>query len=264
MAGDSFSVHRDPRFEIYGLGSQAVFDTYEQLNRTYRTFERYFGAPPPRLAVILATSGAKSDSAVDEVLRGRGLTPLRYARPRNAVLQERLGYEGYEGVLWPVGPSAARVLLAALAGPANGPATPVDTSAIATFPAWFRAAVMHIVGDASALPLDIAYIKEDRGSPWQVASLVTMVRATTADSAFDSSRRAPSDEIERKFAAQSSAFAQFLLEREGPDVLSRLAHGYAAHRSFDAIAADFKSAPESVAEVEERWLAWLAAQRPAY
>jgi hypothetical protein len=265
IAGDSFSVHRDPRFEIYGPRSQAVFDAYEQLNRTYRTFDRYFGAPMPRLAVILSLGNAsRADTALDVALRSRGLTPLRYARPRTAVMRERLGTEGYEGALWPVGPNAARILLAALASPATSPATPVDTAAIAAFPAWFRAAVMRVVGDASALPLDIAFTREKRSSRWQVDRLVVMERFTAADSTLHPSRRAAADAIDRQFAAQASAFAQFLLDREGPDILNRLAHGYAARRTFDAMAQEFKTVPQSVAEIEERWLAWLAAQHPAY
>lgn len=261
IASDSFSVHREPRFEIYGPGSQAVFDAYEQLNRTYRTFERYFGAPTPRLGVILSTNGAaKANIAVEAALRARGLTPLRYARPRRALRQERMGDRGYEGALWPVGPYAARVLLAAL----TAPDAPVDTSAIAAFPAWFRAAVMHVVGDASALPLDVAYTKENGGSRWRVESLVAFERTASADSTLDPSRLAASDDAVRRFAAQASAFAQFLLDREGPEVLSRLARGYAARRSFDAMALEFRVAPKSVADIEERWLAWLAAQRPAY
>lgn len=265
IAGDSFSVHRDPRFEIYGPGSQAVFDAYEQLNRTYRTFDRYFGAPSPRLAVILSVNGTlKVDTAVDAELRGRGLTPLRYERPRQAVLQQRMGDAGYEGALWPVGPFAARVLLAALAAPTTTRATPTDTTAIAAFPAWFRAAVMHVIADASSLPLDIAYTKENRSARWPVVSLVVMERPAAADSALDSYRRTIVNAGDRQFASQASAFAQFLLEREGPDVLSRLARGYAAKRTFDAMAGEFKVAPNTVAEIEERWLAWLNAQRPAY
>jgi hypothetical protein len=263
IAGDSFSVHRDPRFEIYGIGSQAVFDAYEQLNRTYRTFDRYFGAPAPRLAVVLSTSGMKADQELDSVLRGRGLTPLRYARPRNSVLMERLGEPGYEGSLWPVAPFAARVLLASLAGPSATASARVDTSAIAVFPAWFRAAVMHVVGDASSLPLDIAYVQESRGTRITVERLMGWVRATAADSALDSYRRVGANENDRLFASQSSAFAQFLLDREGQDILARLARGYAARRTFESMAAELRTGP-TVAEMDERWSAWLSAQRPAH
>jgi hypothetical protein len=263
IAGDSFSVYRDPRFEIYGIGSQSVFDAYEQLNRTYRTFDRYFGAPVPRLAVVLSTSGVRADQELDSLLRNRGLTPLRYARPKNSVLQERLGEPGYEGSLWPVAPYAARVLLVSTASPSTTPPARVDTTAIALFPAWFRAAIMHVIGDASSLPLDVAYTKESPGSRIPVERLMGWTRATAADSALDPYRRATATENDRMFAAQSSAFAQFLLDREGPDILLRLARGYAEKRSFASMAAELKTGP-TVAEMDERWLAWLTAQRPAY
>src|SRR5947207_1631703 len=54
VGGDSVNVHREPRFEVYGRNPETVYDGYEQLNRAYRAFERYFGAPAPRLAVVLS------------------------------------------------------------------------------------------------------------------------------------------------------------------------------------------------------------------
>lgn len=264
VAADSFNVHRDPRFEVYGPGTQSVFDAYEQLNRAYRAFDRYFGAPTPRLAVVLTEASARSDSTVDRALRARGLTILRYARPRRARMQERLGEAGYGGSFWPVGPVAARMLLASLVATVSAPETPLDTNTLTRFPAWYRSAVMGIVGDATSLPFAIAYAKENRGSRLSLDRLLAVERSPSADSTLDPTRRADADEHDRRLSAQASAFAQFLLDREGPDVLRQLGRGFAAGRTFEQVAADFKALPRNVPDIDERWLAWLAAQRIAY
>ena len=266
VAADSFNVHRDPRFEVYGPGSQAVFDAYEQLNRAYRAFDRYFGAPTPRLAVVLTEAGERSDSAVDRALRERGLAPLRYARPRRARMQERFGEAGYEGSLWPVGPAASRALLASLATTVSIPGTPAppDTGTLVRFPAWYRSAVMSVVGDATSLPLAVAYTRENRGSRLTLETMLAVDRPPSADSTLDPTRRVDGDDHDRRLSAQATAFLQFLLDREGSDVLRRLGRGFAAGRTFEQMAVDFKSLPHAVADIDERWLAWLAAQRVAY
>ena len=77
-------------------------------------------------------------------------------------------------------------------------------------------------------------------------------------------RSVDGDDHDRRLSAEASALAQFLLDREGPDVLRRLGRGFATGRTFEEVAADFKALPHTVADLDERWLAWLAAQRVAY
>lgn len=103
LAGDSLNVYRSPRFEVYGPNTEAVYDGYEQLNRAYRAFERYFGAPAPRLAVILsADSTIPLDAGTLRSFRDRGYRVLRYVRPRSYRSPTRYGALGYGGVIWPV------------------------------------------------------------------------------------------------------------------------------------------------------------------
>lgn len=258
VAADSFHVYRDPRFEVYGPGSQPVYDAYEQLNRVYRAFDRYFATPAPRLAVVLREEARRGDTLVDSALRSRGLVPLNYARSRHARMQERFGEAGYEGSLWPVGPLATRPLLASLAS------TPLDTAGLARFPAWFRAALMNIVGDAASLPNAIAYARENRGSRLALDRLLSVDRPTAADSSLDPTRRAEVDDHDRRLGAEACAFAQFLLDREGPDVLRRLALGFIQGQSFEQLAVGFRALPHTLPDIDDRWQAWLQAQRVAY
>jgi len=261
LAGDSFSVHRDPRFDIYGPGSRAVFDAYEQLNRTYRTFDRYFASPPPHLAVVLYPEASKPrDSAAVQALRDRGVPVLRFVRSFRTSQRERVGDDGYEGSHWPVGPAAVRLLLASI----GAPSASLDTAALARLPAWYRSAVMSIVGDGSALPTDVEYVKENRGSRLTLEQLVSTERSTSADSVLDPYRRDDASDRDRVFASQSSAFMQFLQEREGPGVLAALGNGFASGQTLAQQASRFRVLPQTMADMEERWLAWLVAQRPTW
>jgi hypothetical protein len=261
IAGDSFNVYRDPRFDVYGPGSRAVFDAYEQLNRAYRTFNRYFGTTPPRLSVVLYPETTKPrDSAAVAELRSRGETVLRFVRPMDASFRERTGEDGYSGSLWPVGPTAVRFLLASLATQAGMP----DTTTLARLPAWYRSAVMSIVGDGTALPQDVQYVKENRRDRLFVEQLVAVERATSADSVLDPFRRYDARDRDWAFAAQSSAFMQFILEREGPAAMAALGHGFLKGESFEQQASRFRVLPQKLADLEQRWSAWVEAQRTIY
>jgi hypothetical protein len=256
VGADSFHVHRDPRFEIYGPGSRPVFDAYEQLNRMYRSFDRYFGTPAQRLIVVLYPEGSKPrDSAAVQELRTRGVPVLRFVRPQRAAQRERIGEEGYAGSLWPVGPTATRLLLASFASPGG------DTASLAILPAWYRAAVMNIVGDGSTLATDVQFVKESRGNRQNLEALVTVLRPTTSDSTLDPYRRDDADYADRVFAAHSSALLQFIAEREGVAAVASLGRAFAQGETFLQAAAMFKTLPKTLPELDERWAAWLAVQK---
>jgi len=260
VAGDSFSVHRDPRFEVYGPGTQPVFDAYEQLKRTYRSYDRYFGGATPRLAVVLYPELGKPRESAEQELRARGLVVLRFVRPLRASFRERVGDDGYEGSLWPVGPAASRLLLASFAAPN----APHDSTALARLPVWYRSAVMTIIGDGSSFAYDIQFAKESRTPRGVLEEILFANRPTTADSLLEPRRRDDASDSDRRLSSLSSAFMQFLLEREGPAVMSTLARGFADGETVARMATRFRTPAASQAELEERWLAWLAAQRPVW
>jgi hypothetical protein len=260
LAADSFHVHREARFEVYGPGTQAVFDAYEQLNRTYRAFDRYFATPVPRLSVVLYPEWSRPRAASEQALRDGGRVVLRFVRPLRASLRERVGEDGYEGSLWPVGPSAVRLLLASVPTPNAAP----DTLALERFPAWYRSAVMSIVGDGSRLPVDVQFVQENRGSRLSLDQLLSADRPASADSILDPHRRDDASDANRMFASQSSAFMQFLLDREGPGAMATLGRGFAKGETFAVMATRFRVSPGTDAGLEDRWLAWLAAQRPTW
>lgn len=262
LAGDTVNVHRDGRFEVYGPSSEAVYDGYEQLNRAHRAFERYFGAPAPRLAVVLSTDSlVPMDSQAVHAFRERGFTLVQYVRPRSYKSPSRYGALGYGGVVWPIAPTAARAMLARFADAhVEADGAPIDERRLDRFPVWFRAAVIHLVGEAGVPANDMELVREKRNQLLPIPELLRLVRPSSADSLLDPSRRSDADEVTRLVAAQSSTVARYLVEREGPAVLGRLGRGYLAGRSLSEMLTEFRSAPRSLQELEQRWRAWIDAQ----
>jgi hypothetical protein len=119
---------------------------------------------------------------------------------------------------------------------------------------------MHLVGEAGAISNDLEYLRDQRGSWLALNELVTLVRAPSQDDAFDPARRADADSFSRVVAAQSSAVAQFLVEKEGPEVLRKLALGYLGHRSFPEMVAELPATGRRVQELEQRWKIWVVTE----
>jgi hypothetical protein len=259
LGGDTVNVHRDERFEIYGPDSEAVFDGYEQLNRAYRGFERHFHATPPKLAVILfQDSVVPLDAPTVKSFRDRGFLLLSYARPQSVRSRRRYGGLDYGGATWPITPTAARVMLAHFADTqlGNGPRT--DSVVLERFPFWFRAAFLHLLGESGAFERDLELIREKRALWMPLKDLIVMVRPAAADTLLDPSRRSEADEQTQLLAAQSTTVGRFLVEREGPGVLGRLARGYLANRSIAEMLSETRSGTRTIADLERSWQVWVA------
>jgi hypothetical protein len=258
LAGDSVHVHRETRFEIYGPNPEAVYDGYEQLNRAYRAFERHIAAPAPRLAVVLVRDSlVPLDAASERAIRDRGFTPLLYARPRSVRSRRRYSGLDYGGVNWPIAPTAARALLARYANDRLGGATQPDSALLERFPLWYRAAILHLVGEAGAMDRDMELVREKRDRWLPLRDLMVMVRSTMADTLLDPSRRGDSDETTQLVAAQASTLGRYLVEREGPAVLGQIARGYLAGSSPADILGSFRKAPRTLVDLERSWRVWV-------
>jgi hypothetical protein len=261
LAGDSVHVYRESRFEVYGPNPEAVYDGYEQLSRAYRSWGRHFGEVPPRLAFVLfPDSLERLDSAVVRGFTSRGFSVITYVRPKSVRTRRRYGGINYGGVLWPIAPTAARVMLARFAA-THGTGGPPrsDDAELERFPVWYRAAVIHLVGEAGAFASDVEYVREKRHQWWPFRDMLTLVRPPGVDSLLDPSRRGEADDGTRIIASQSSALGRFLAEQEGPAVLGRLGRGYLSGRSLPEMLQEFKVAPQTIVELEQRWKNWIDA-----
>lgn len=258
LSGDTVNVYRNSRFEVYGPNAEAVYDGFEQLNRAYRAFERHFGAPAPKLAFVLfPDSLLPLDPAAERGFRDRGFTLVRYARPRSVRSRRRYSGIDYGGVTWPVAPTAARALLARFAEAQLDGAARDDSALLQRFPLWYRAAVIHMVGEAGSEENDLEFLREKRNQWLPLRDLLMLVRPAAADTALDPSRRAEVDEQTRLLAAQASTLGRFIVQREGPTVLGRLGRGYLTGRTLSEMIGEFHSAPRDVGELERRWRIWV-------
>jgi hypothetical protein len=258
LAGDTVRVYREERFEVYGPAPDAVYDGYEQLNRAVRMFERHFTVRAPRVAVVMARdTSIQVDSGSARDIRSRGFSLVSYVRPHWMRSRQSHRSLDYGGVLWPIAPTASRAMLARYAESRGGQPARHDSAVLDRLPVWYRAAVMHLVGDAGNFGNDVELLRDNR-SKWQpLRTVLTLVRAASADSLLDPSRRNEADEFTRIVAAQASTFGRYLVEREGPAVIGRIGAGYLAGRSLNEMFGEFRSAPKTLDELESRWKIWI-------
>jgi hypothetical protein len=263
LAGDSVNVYRNDRFEVYGPNSEAVYDGYEQLNRAVRAFERHFGARAPKLAFVLFRDTVQELSAdATRAIRDRGFTVVSYSRPRAA---RRRSYRlaDYGGVSWPIAPVAAREMLRVYAeGRVGGTARGAEV--MDRLPVWYRAAVIHLVGDAGTIANDLEFVRETRGAWQPFKTLLTLAVPASGDSLLDPVRRNEASDHLRMVAAQSSTFGRYLAEREGPGVIGRIGVGYLSGKSLAEMIEAFHTAPRNTDELEARWKAWIETREVDY
>jgi hypothetical protein len=254
LAGDTMRVYREARFELYGPDEQAVYDGYEQMNRAYRAFEHLFGTEPPHLAVLLAKDTTLLvDSATARAFAARGFRFLRYVRPKPEY--QRFGSQAYGGILWPVAPTVARLLLAHFVQTTTDGAQS-DSAALARFPVWYRAAVMHLIGEG-VVSNDLELLRDQRSAWMPLQELLTLARSPAGDSALDPSRRGNADASSRILAAQAATVAQYLVQHEGPGVMRHLAQGYLSGRSLNNMLEEMSGTARGVAPLEQNWKVWV-------
>jgi hypothetical protein len=257
LAGDTVRVYREDRFEVYGPNAEAVYDGYEQLNRAVRMFERHFAVRAPELSVVMARDTTiQVDSASAREIRGHGYHLVHYIRPRWMRTRGSTRSLDYGGVMWPIAPTASRAMLARFADERLGGATRPDTLVLDRFPLWYRAAVMHLFGDAT-FGHDVEHLRENRGKWQPLRTVMTLVKASSADSLLDPSRRSEADEFTRTVAAQASTLGRYLAEKDGPAVIGRIGAGYLSGRSLGEMLREFQTAPKTIEEIEARWKDWL-------
>lgn len=259
LGGDTVNMHRDDRFEVYGPNSEAVFDGYEQLNRAYRAFERHFHWTPPKLAVVLfQDSIVPLDAATLKSLRDRDFLPLSYARPQSVRSRRRYGGLDYGGATWPLAPTAARVMLARFADAQLEGGPRPDAVVLDRFPFWFRAAFLHLLGESGAFERDLELVRDKRTLWMPMKDLIVMIRPASADSVLDPSRRSEADETLQLLAAQATTLGRYLVEREGPAVLGRLARGYIGNRPIADMLKETRSGTRTITDLERSWQVWVA------
>jgi hypothetical protein len=142
-----------------------------------------------------------------------------------------------------------------------GPDTSItDAAALARFPVWYRAAIMHLIGEPGAISNDIEYLHDQRSSWLPLQELLTLVRSPADDDALDPSRRNDADATSRIVGAQAATVAQYLVQKDGPSTMRRIAQGYLSGESTTQILADIPSASHGLPHFEQNWHVWVETQ----
>jgi hypothetical protein len=270
--GDTVYVVTGAGYQLEATARHPLPDARRALDHAARRFHRHTGRWPARVLVQLAeATGEKAHVFGGDADAGAAPRPGRAVIVR---LPEPPRYfdESWGAPLADVATPVARLWLRAYAQDRRGFDTS-RTSDDARLPAWLEEALAELVAPSRArearfdrlarhprelLPLlelldghapgDSANARGGIGTPRAV--LVRHDRAPREDS------RQPLPRAEL-FAAQSHAFAQFLIAREGSDFLARLTARLADGATFREAVREAETLPANLAILETSWREWL-------
>jgi hypothetical protein len=141
-------------------------------------------------------------------------------------------------------------------------------------PAWFNEGVAALVETPAEFAVQHAALRRHRDDLIPLAELfasahpaaggdVVTPGASSGDGGMLVTQTAADPAAARRvvlFYPQSRALLEFLLEREGDDVVRRVADGLRAGRPMTALLADMRHVPRTLPAFEQAWTAWLRAR----
>ena len=270
---------RDTVYVVTGAGYQLeatarhrLPDARRALDHAARRFHRHTGRWPARALVQLAEATGEKARVFDGDA-GAGAAP----RPGRAIIVRfpeppRDSDEGWGTPLTDVAAPVARLWLRAYAQDRRGFDTS-QTSNDARLPAWLEEALAELVAPSrtrevrfarlASHPRDLLPLPELLHGPAPGDSVNAREPMGPARAVLARHHRAPREESRQPlpraqlFAAQSHAFAQFLIAREGPDFLARLTARLADGVTFREALRGARTLPANIAVLETSWREWL-------
>jgi len=275
-------------YELYAPSDSVARPMRGELDRAVDVFERYFGAEPPPIAVVVFRSSDEMRAFDWAPIRARHNDVLPWVVRFDAdptvgasAMEERnaLAHE------------ACHLFLVAHTGKVLGRRAQPTPGAAPTYghpalPDWFdegvatlcdppsltaeRQAQLRGLGDSTiALP---ELFTMEHPAVRQIHAVLEAQRSASGDTARDVRRnptvervRIPRSGMDRgrtlAFYAQSNSVLQFLAEREGPRLIGALGTSLARGESMErALAAHARRVPSDPVALEREWKAWLAAK----
>jgi hypothetical protein len=258
LAGTKYHVYRSDQYELYGPTAVSVAASSTQLNRTYREFAKHFGFGGPMMAVVLADSAFLLSPNDAGIFAQRALHTFVYVRPHNLKDVEGVAPDAREEEIWPVAGRSARELLAAYVDLRQHKTPEVETSAhgadyhISPLTNWFVAGVVALLSDPGAPERSIDYFLERMDEAPTAAELLDM--RPSAQVVPDSE---PHRERRMLMSGSGVALTLFLVDREGPRIVSRIADAYLAGRTARDALQDAKQLPRNEEDLQRSWRAWV-------
>jgi len=259
LSGTRVHVYRNDEYELYGPTALSVSTSEHQINRAYREFTKHFGVQGPPLAVVIADSAFALTPADAELFAKRRIHTFVYVRPHSLRDVEGVTPDTPEDEIWPVSARVSRELLTAYVASRRHVPPEVETATHPSdyhtdpLPIWFVDAVVALLSDPGAPDRVMDYLKDHLGDAAPVATLLDMKppNAGTVDSV------ATSKERRTIIGAEGVALTLFLVEREGPRIVGRLADAFLAGRTARDVTSKASHVPQNDTELERAWRTWV-------
>jgi hypothetical protein len=259
IAATTVHVYRTDEYEIYGPTTMSVSTAEQQVNRAYREFVKHFGVQPPAMAMIIADSEfAISPSDVGTFAKRR-IHTFVYVRPHNLRDIEGVSSDTPEDEIWPVSQRVARELLTAYVSARRSLPPEVESRAhtgdyhLDPLPNWYVDAVVALLGDPGAPDRVMDWLRGHLADAPPVATLLDMHPPATG--AADT--MGASHERRTLIGAEGIALTLFLVEREGPRIVGRLADAFLAGRTARDVVAQSRHVPQNDRDLERVWRTWV-------
>src|SRR5436190_13595866 len=236
LSGTRVHVYRGDDYELYGPTTLSVSVAEQQVNRAYREFTKHFGVQGPPMVIVIADSAFSLAPGDVGLFAKRRIHTFVYVRPHSLRDVEGVTPDTPEDEIWPVSARVARELLTAYVSSRRHVAPQVETTTHAVdyhtdpLPIWFVDAVVALLSDPGAPDRVMDYLKDHLGDAPPVASLLDMPPPNAG--AVDTV--AASRERRTIVGAEGVALTLFLVEKEGPRIVGRLADAFlAGHTARD-------------------------------
>lgn len=252
-------VYRTDDYEVYGPTTASVSFSTQQIERAYREFTKHFGVDAPYMAIVVADSAFAISPADAGAFAKRRIHTFVYVRPHNLRDIEGVSPDLSEDEIWPVSARVARELLSAYITSRRHMTPEVESIAHGSdyhsdpLPLWYIDAVVALLSDPGAPDRVMDYLKDHLAEAPPLASLLDEKPPESASTDTTSTSR---DE-RTVLGATGVGLTLFLIEREGPRIVGRLADAFLLGGTARSVLKDAKHVPQNDRELERVWREWV-------
>jgi len=259
LSGTPVHVYRTDEYEIFGPTALSVSTAEQQVSRAYREFSKHFGTQGPPMVIVIADSAFAITPADAGLFAKRRIHTFVYVRPHSLRDIEGVAPDTPEEEIWPVSARVARELLTAYVSSRRHVPPEVETATHPSdyhtdpLPIWFVDAVVALLSDPGAPDRVMDYLKDHLGGAPPLTSLLDMhpPNAGVVDTV------AASKERRTIIGAEGVGLTLFLVEREGPRVVGRLADAFLAGRTARDVTNEAHHVPQNDRDFERVWRTWV-------
>lgn len=252
-------VYRTDDYEVYGPTATSVSFAAQQIDRAYREFTKHFGVDAPYMAVVVADSAFAIAPADAGAFAKRRIHAFVYVRPHNLRDIEGVSPDLSEDEIWPVSARVAREMLTAYITGRRHMTQEVETTAHGSdyhadpLPLWFIDAAVALLSDPGAPDRVMDYLRDHLAEAPPLSSLLDTKppEAGTVDTIGISRER------RTIVGATGVGLTLYLIEREGPRIVGRLADSFLAEGTAREVVKQARHVPQNDRELERIWRTWV-------